>query len=68
MAVITPTDRPKSVRIFCVIKVLDGPFVFSHYFLDFSVGEGAFIIGVRSLPFSLIYKLWAHVYIGVTII
>ena len=64
VAVITPTDRPKSVQNFCVIKVSDGVFVLSHYFLDFSVGEGAFIIGLSQISslFSYIQKMGTFVY------
>ena len=43
-AVVTPTDRPKSVRNRCVIKVFGDVFVLSRCFLDFSVGVGAFVI------------------------
>ena len=46
MAIVTPTDRPKSVRNRCVIEVFGGVFVLSRCFLDFSVGVGAFAIGL----------------------
>ena len=49
MAIVTPTDRPKSVRNRCVIDVFDGVFVFSCYFLDISVGVGAFVMGVSQI-------------------
>ena len=39
----TPTDRPKSVRNSCVIKVFGGVFVLSRCFLDCSVGVGVFV-------------------------
>ena len=45
MAIVIPTDRPKSVRNRCVIEVFGGVFVFSRSFLHFSVGVGAFVIG-----------------------
>ena len=35
VAVVTPTDRPKSVRNGCVIEVFGGFFVLSRCFLDF---------------------------------
>ena len=35
MVIITPNDRPKSVRNRCVIEVFGGVFVLSHCFLDF---------------------------------
>ena len=41
MAIVTPTDRPKSVRNRYVIQVFGGVFVLSRCFLDFSVGVGA---------------------------
>ena len=53
MAIVIPTDRPKVVRNRCVIEVFGGVFVLSHFFLEFSIGLGAFVIGVRPLPFSL---------------
>ena len=43
-----PTDRPKSFRNRCVIEVFGGVFVLSRCFLDFSVGVGAFVIGLES--------------------
>ena len=45
VAIVTPTDRPNSVRNRCVIEVCGGFFVLSRCFLDFSVGVGAFVIG-----------------------
>ena len=44
-----PTDRPKSVRNRCVIEVFDGVFVLSCSILDFSVGVGAFVIGLSQI-------------------
>ena len=49
MAVVTPTDRPKLVCNCCVIEVFDNVFVLSHCFLDFSVGVGAFVIGLSQI-------------------
>ena len=49
MAIVTPTDRPKLVRNRCVIEVFGGVFVFSRCFLDFSVGVGAFVIGLSQI-------------------
>ena len=45
VAVVTPTDRPKSVRNRCVIEV----FMLSRRFLDFSVVVGAFVIGLSQI-------------------
>ena len=49
MAIVTPTDRSKSVRNRCVIKGFGGVFVLSRCFLDFSVGVGAFVIGLSQI-------------------
>ena len=51
MAIVTQTDRPKSVRNCCVIEVFGGVFVLSRCFLDFSVGVGAFVIGPSQISF-----------------
>ena len=40
VAVVAPTDRPKSVLNRCVIEVFDGIFVLSRCLLEFSVGVG----------------------------
>ena len=42
VAVVTPTDRPKSVRNRCVIEVFGGVLLFflPRCFLDFSVSVG----------------------------
>ena len=37
MAIVTPTDRPKSVRNRCVIEVFGGVLVLSRCVLDLSV-------------------------------
>ena len=46
---VTPTDRPKSVRYRCVIKVFGGVFMLSRCFLDFSVDVGAFVTGLSQI-------------------
>ena len=43
VAIVTPTDR---VRNRCVIEIFGGVFMLSRCFLDFSVGVGAFVIGL----------------------
>ena len=54
VAIVTPTDRPKSVSNRCVIEVFGGVFVLSHCFLDFSVGVGAFVLRLSQISsFSL---------------
>ena len=51
MAVVIPTDRPKSVHNCCEIEVFSGVCVFSRrfFFLVFSVGVGAFVIGLSQI-------------------
>ena len=46
---VTPTDRPKSDRNNCVIKVFGGVFMLSRCFLDCSVGEGVFVTGLSQI-------------------
>ena len=46
MTAVTPTDRLKSVRNHCLIKVVGG---FLCSFLDFSVGEGTSVIGLSQI-------------------
>ena len=54
VAIVTPTDRPKSACNRCVISVFGGVFVLSRCFLDVPVGEGAFVIGLSQISsFSL---------------
>ena len=58
VAVVTPTDRPTSVRNRCVIvKVFGGVFVKSRCVLDFSVGVRAYVIGlseISSFSFNIV--------------
>ena len=49
MAIVTPTDGPKSVRNRCVIEVFGGVFVLSRCLLDFSVDVEAFVIGLSQI-------------------
>ena len=49
MTAVTPTDRPKSVRNSCVIKVFGGVFMLSRCFLDCSVGVGVFVKGLSQI-------------------
>ena len=46
---VTPTDRPKSVRNSCVIKVFGGVFMLSRCFLDCSMGVGVFVTGLSQI-------------------
>ena len=50
VAVVTPTDRPKSVRNRCVIKLFVAFFVLSLCPFDISVGVGAFVIVLCQIP------------------
>ena len=50
MAVVTPTDHPKSVPNRCVIQLLMA-FLCCDVALDFSVGVGAFVIGLSQISF-----------------
>ena len=45
VAVVTPTDRPKSVHNRCVIELFMALFVLSLYPFDIYVGVWAFVIG-----------------------
>ena len=49
VAVVTPTDRPKSVRNRCVIELFVAFFVLSLCPFDISVGVGAFVIGLSQI-------------------
>ena len=52
--------RPKSVRNRCVIEVFGGVFVLSRCFLDFSVGVGAFVIGLSQISFFFFEILYTR--------
>ena len=59
MTAVTPTDRPKSVRNSCVIKVFGGVFMLSRCFLDCSVGVGVFVTGLSQISsFFSLYKVF----------
>ena len=50
VAVVTPTDRPKSVRYCCLIEFFFvALFVLSLFPFDISVGIGAFVIGLGQI-------------------
>ena len=61
MTVVTPTDRPKSVRNRWVSKVFGGVYMWSRCFLDFSVGVGAFVTGL-----SQIFSFFSFKYVNVS--
>ena len=49
VAVVTPTDRPKSVHNRCVIELFVALFVLSLCPFDISVGGGVFVIGLSQI-------------------
>ena len=49
VALVTPTDRPKSVRNCCLIELFVALFVLSFCPFDISVGVGAFVIGLGQI-------------------
>ena len=53
---VTPTDRPKSVRNSCVIKVFGGVFMLSRCFLDCSVGVWVFVTGLSQISSFFSYS------------
>ena len=68
MAVVTPTDRPKSVRNRCLIELSGDFFVLSIFPFDISVGIRAFVIGLSPISsfFLLRWKMF-NMYIEVPI-
>ena len=67
VAVVTPTDRRKSVRNRCVIELFVTLFVLSLCPFDISAGVGAFVIGLSQISsfFSsyILFKLPNNVYL-----
>ena len=49
MTVVTPSDRPHSVRNRCVIELFGDVFVLSRCPFDISDGIGAFVIGLSQI-------------------
>ena len=49
MALVTPTDRPKSVRNRCLIELFCGVVCVVTCPFDISVGVGAFVIGLGQI-------------------
>ena len=66
VAVVTPTDRPKSVRNCCLIELSVALFVLSLCPFDISVGVGAFVIGMGQISF-LSLCLFLGVFMAVTL-
>ena len=51
--VVTPTDRPKSIRNRCVIKIFGGVFVLSYCYSEFPNRIGFFVEGLGHISFFL---------------
>ena len=61
MTVVTPSDRPKSIRNCCVIELFGGVFVLSCCTFAISVGIGAFVMGQSHISsFFLFFSLKIH--------
>ena len=58
VAVVTPSDRPKSVRNRCVIELFVALFVLLLCPFDISAGVGAFVIGLSQIS-SLFSWYWS---------
>ena len=63
MTAVTPTDRPKSVRNRCVIKVIGGVFMSPRCFLDFYVGVGVFDRGLSQISSFLSVYLFTVIFL-----
>ena len=66
MAVVTPTDRLKSVRKRCVIELFVALFVLSLCLFDIPVGVGAFVIGLSQISSFFSKYVNSHVVYGVS--
>ena len=55
---VTPTDRPRSVRNRCVIEVFGGVCVCCPLVFEFSVGVGGFVIGLGQISFFFSFFLY----------
>ena len=63
MAIVTPTDRPKSVRNRSVIELFVALFVLSFCPFDISVGVGAFVIGLSQISSFFSYIRQPYFYL-----
>ena len=59
MTAVTPTDRPKSVRNRCVIKVFGGVFILSRCFLGCAGGVVVFVTGLSQISSFFSYLHFA---------
>ena len=62
VALVTPTDRPKSVRNRCLIELFCGVVCVVTCPFDISVGVGAFVIGLGQIS-SILSLVEVSVYI-----
>ena len=60
VALVTPTDRPKSVRNRCLIELFCGVVCVVTCPFDISVGVGAFVIGLGQI--SSFLSLYLHLF------
>ena len=60
MAVVIPTDRPKSVRNYFLIELFVALFVLSLCPFDFSVVVGAFVIGLGQISYFLSHIICSY--------
>ena len=58
VALVTPTDRPKSVRNRCLIELFVALFVLSLCPFDISVGVGAFVIGLSQISSFFSFSIY----------
>ena len=61
VAVVTPTDRPKSVRNRCLIELFCGVVCVVTARFDISVGVGAFVIGLSQISLLFVFKATSNV-------
>ena len=64
VAVVTPTDRPKSVRNRCIIDIFVALFVLSLYPFDNFVGIGNFVVALSQI--SSFFSLHSQIQVGPT--
>ena len=56
VALVTPTDRPKSVRNRCLIELFCGVVCVVTCPFDISVGVGAFVIGLGQISSFFVFR------------
>ena len=63
VVVVTPTDRPKSVRNCCLIELFCGVVLLSLCPFDISVGIGAFVIGLGQISSFLSFLMFPSIFL-----